>query len=66
MNKTVLTVWLVVAAICLGFGIMYGVKKDFTLMVAFIAVAVGTVVVGVIRYRRMKREQEEKNKDNDE
>lgn len=64
MNKTVLIVWIVIAAICLGFGIWYGVMKNYTPMVGFIAVAVGTVVVGIIRYRRFLKEQN-KN-DNDE
>ncbi|MCH5142168.1 MAG: hypothetical protein J1G07_00415 [Clostridiales bacterium] len=63
MNKTVLIVWLVIAAICLGLGIMYGVMQNFTAMVGFIVVAVGTVVVGVMRYRRMKSEQDKKNKE---
>lgn len=61
MNKTVLIVWLVIAAICIGLGIWYGVMQDFTLMSGFIAVAVGTVIVGVIRYRRAKNEQNKKD-----
>ena len=63
MNKTVLIVWLVIAAICFGIGIMYGVKQNFTAMVGFIVVAIGTVIVGVMRYRRMKNEQDKKNKE---
>lgn len=63
MNKTVLIVWLVIAAICLGLGIWYGVMKNYTAMVGFIAVAVGTAVVGVVRYRRMKAEQDKKEND---
>lgn len=61
MNKTVLIVWLVIAAICLGLGIMYGVMQNFTAMVGFIAVAAGTAVVGIVRYRRMKNEQNKKD-----
>ena len=63
MNKTVLIVWLVIAAICLGLGIWYGVRQEFTPMAGFIAVAVGTAAVGVIRYRRTKSEQDKKDKD---
>ena len=63
MNKTVLIVWLVIAAICLGLGIWYGVQKDFTFMGVFLAVAVGTVIVGVIRYIRAKNERDKKDDD---
>lgn len=63
MNKTALIVWLVIAAICLGLGIMYGVQQNFTFMSVFIAVAVGTAIVGIVRYRRMKNEHK---KDDDE
>lgn len=63
MNKTVLIVWLVVAAICLGFGIWYGVMKQYIPMVGFIAVAAGTVVVGVIRYLRAIKEKNKKDED---
>lgn len=63
MNKTVLIVWLVIAAICLGLGIWYGVIQNFTAMVGFIAVAIGTVVVGIIRYRRMNNERDKDDKD---
>ena len=63
MNKTVLIIWLVIAAICLGLGIMYGVLQQYTPMVGFIAVAVGTAVVGVVRYRRLMKEQNKKDDD---
>ena len=61
MNKTVLIVWLVMAAICLGLGIWHGVIQDFTAMTAFIAVGIGTAVVGIIRYRRTKNEHDKKD-----
>ena len=66
MNKTVLIVWIISAAICLGFGIWYGVQKYFTVMGGFIAVAVGTVIVGVIRYRRAMKEQKNREQDEDD
>ena len=63
MNKTVLIVWLVIAAICLGLGITYGVQQKFDFMAIFIVVAIGTAVVGVIKYKRMKDERDKKDDD---
>ena len=61
MNKAVLIVWLVLAAICLGIGIWHGVQTNYAGMLGFIVVGIGTVVVGVIRYKRMKDEQNKKD-----
>lgn len=63
MNKTVLIVWLVIAAICLGLGIWYGVERNFQFMAVFIIAAVGTAALGIVRYRRSKNERDKKNDD---
>ncbi len=63
MNKTVLIVWLVISAICLGVGITYGVKKEFSVMAVFIVVSLGTAAVGIVRYIRSKNDHNKKDDD---